>query len=41
MIEIPVKCVDYRKSRFNLAAEAIYRFGMLFKLALSPRLSKK
>ena len=35
--EIPVKCVDYRKSRFNLPAEAVYRFAMLLRLAFLSR----
>jgi len=35
IVEIPVECVDRRASRFNLFAEAIYRFYMLFRLALS------
>jgi len=32
VIEVPVKCVDTRKSRFNLVREAIYRYSMLFKM---------
>jgi glycosyltransferase involved in cell wall biosynthesis len=40
MTEIPVKCMDFRKSRFNLLAEVFYRFGMLFKLAFAS-LQKK
>lgn len=35
IIEIPVKCMDFRKSKFNLPAEALYRFAKLFKLAFS------
>jgi len=34
VIEIPVKCVDTRKSRFNLLREAIYRYSMLLKMIL-------
>ena len=37
VIEIPIKCVDLRKSRFNLLTEALYRFSMLFKLALRKK----
>lgn len=32
--EIPVRCEDYRKSRFNLLHEGVYRFGSLFPLLL-------
>jgi glycosyltransferase involved in cell wall biosynthesis len=39
--EIPVKCVDLRKSRFNLFAEALYRFYMLFRLALGANRRSK
>jgi len=35
VIEIPVKCMDFRKSRFNLLAEVFYRFGMLFRLVFA------
>ena len=35
IIEIPVHCEDFRESKFNLMAEAIYRFAMLFKLAIA------
>jgi glycosyltransferase involved in cell wall biosynthesis len=34
VIEIPVQCHDFRKSRFNLIHEGIYRYGMLFKTLL-------
>ena len=34
IIEIPVSCSDFRKSRFNLLNEGIYKFGNLFKLWL-------
>lgn len=37
IIEIPVNCEDFRKSRFNLITEAIYRFAMLFKLVFSSQ----
>lgn len=37
VIEIPIKCIDLRKSRFNLLTEAFYRFSMLFKLALRKK----
>ncbi|HWR20750.1 MAG TPA: glycosyltransferase [Verrucomicrobiae bacterium] len=30
--EVPVRCEDYRKSRFNLLHEGIYRFGSLVPL---------
>jgi glycosyltransferase involved in cell wall biosynthesis len=30
--EIPVRCEDYRKSRFNIIYEGFYRFYNLFKL---------
>jgi glycosyltransferase involved in cell wall biosynthesis len=30
--EVPVQCEDYRKSRFNLLHEGIYRFGSLVPL---------
>jgi len=36
-IEIPIDCVDYRKSRFNLLREGVYRFFMLFKFAVTKR----
>ena len=32
VIEIPVRCEDYRKSRFNITHEGFYRFFNLFKL---------
>ena len=32
MIEIPVKCIDKRKSKFNLYNEIFYRFNNLIKL---------
>ena len=35
LISIPVKCVDLRGSRFNLAHEAVYRFHHLFRLWLT------
>ncbi|MEA3492771.1 MAG: glycosyltransferase family 2 protein [Candidatus Margulisiibacteriota bacterium] len=35
--EIPIKCIDLRRSRFNLLTEALYRFSMLFKLALRKK----
>lgn len=38
VIEIPTRCVDYRKSRFNLLKEGFYRFFLLFKLALTKKI---
>jgi glycosyltransferase involved in cell wall biosynthesis len=35
--QIPARCHDDRKSRFNLLHEGVYRFGNLFKLWLFPR----
>ena len=32
--ELPVRCEDHRKSRFNLAHEGVYRFFRLFQLYL-------
>ena len=32
VIEIPVRCEDYRESRFNIIHEGLYRFYQLFKL---------
>lgn len=32
--EIPIRCEDYRKSRFNLLHEGVYRFGSLVPLLL-------
>ncbi len=32
VIEIPVRCEDYRQSRFNIIYEGFYRFFNLFKL---------
>jgi len=32
VIEIPVRCEDYRQSRFNIIYEGFYRFYRLFKL---------
>lgn len=32
VIEIPVRCEDYRQSRFNIICEGFYRFFNLFKL---------
>ncbi len=34
IIEIPVKCIDKRKSKFNLLHESLYRFKNLIKLAV-------
>lgn len=34
MVEIPVKCVDNRKSKFNIVNEIFYRFGNLINLWL-------
>ncbi|MGB4782713.1 glycosyltransferase family 2 protein [Candidatus Methylomirabilis sp.] len=31
--EVPVRCEDYRKSRFNLLHEGLYRFGSLVPLS--------
>ncbi len=35
--EIPIWCEDYRKSKFNLPREGVYRFGSLFLLWLQER----
>lgn len=32
--EIPIDCVDFRSSRFCLWKEGLYRYAMLFKMAL-------
>ena len=32
VIEIPVRCEDYRESRFNIIHEGLYRFYQLFRL---------
>jgi len=32
VIEIPVRCEDYRESRFNIVSEGLYRFWELFRL---------
>lgn len=32
VIEIPVRCEDYRESRFNIIHEGLYRFYHLFRL---------
>jgi hypothetical protein len=32
VIEIPVRCEDYRESRFNIIHEDLYRFYQLFRL---------
>src|SRR3989338_549594 len=34
IIEIPVKCIDRRKSRFNILHESLYRLKNLVKLAI-------
>jgi|TARA_B100001971_G_scaffold206107_1_gene224448 glycosyltransferase involved in cell wall biosynthesis len=34
IIEIPVNCIDKRKSKFNLLHESLYRFKNLIKLAI-------
>ena len=34
IIEIPVKCIDKRKSKFNLLYESLYRLKNLIKLAI-------
>lgn len=39
LIEIPLSCVDYRRSRFNLVKEGLYRFFMLLRLVLSDKLN--
>lgn len=36
--EIPARCQDFRRSRFNLIHEGLYRFACLFRLWLSLRL---
>lgn len=37
IVEIPIVCVDFRKSRFNLLKEGFYRFYMLFKTYFRER----
>lgn len=37
LLEIPVKCMDMRESRFNLLNEGIYKFGNLFRLWLKSK----
>jgi len=37
IIEIPVRCNDWRKTRFNLFHEGIYRFSKLFGLWMRQR----
>jgi len=32
VIEIPVRCEDYRESRFNIISEGLYRFRQLFRI---------
>ena len=34
IIEIPIKCIDKRKSKFNLLHESLYRLKNLIKLAI-------
>ncbi len=38
IVEIPVRCVDIRKSRFNLLGEALYRFLALLKFWTKTKL---
>lgn len=38
--EIPVMCVDFRKSKFNLLREGFYRFYMLFKTYFFEKIRK-
>lgn len=38
IIQVPIRCIDERKSRFNLIHEGFYRFGRIFRLWLSARL---
>jgi len=37
IVQIPVTCDDHRESRFNLLHEGVYRFGLLFWLAIASR----
>jgi hypothetical protein len=37
VVQVPVQCQDFRRSRFNLLHEGFYRFGHLFRLWLSSR----
>lgn len=41
IIEIPVQCNDWRKTRFNLFHEGIYRFSKLFGLWMRQRLKDR
>jgi len=38
VIEIPVRCEDYRESRFNIVFEGLYRFRQLFRLWYRERI---
>ncbi|MCP5158852.1 MAG: glycosyltransferase family 2 protein [Gammaproteobacteria bacterium] len=40
IIQVPVSCVDWRPSRFNLANEAIYKFRHLFRFWLKFRVDR-
>jgi len=39
IIEIPVRCEDYRQSKFNIIYEGLYRFYNLFKLWYMERMA--
>jgi glycosyltransferase involved in cell wall biosynthesis len=39
VIEIPVRCEDYRESRFNIIHEGLYRFYHLFRLWYVERIA--
>jgi glycosyltransferase involved in cell wall biosynthesis len=39
VIEIPVRCEDYRASRFNIISEGLYRFYQLFRLWYKERIN--
>jgi glycosyltransferase involved in cell wall biosynthesis len=41
IVEIPVNCMDTRKSRFNLIHEGLYKFSRLFRLSIGERLLAK
>jgi glycosyltransferase involved in cell wall biosynthesis len=41
VIEIPVRCEDYRESRFNIIYEGLYRFYQLFRLWYVERIASR
>jgi glycosyltransferase involved in cell wall biosynthesis len=38
IIEVPISCTDFRRSRFNIVRESIYRFCELIKLAFFTKI---